>query len=152
MRTVYRDIVAGLVVSKDDKFLFGMKDPKGGGVYADCWHTPGGGIEEGETQLEALARELREEMNIDTSRAKVTLLDDKGEGESDKTLKDTGEVVRVKMKFNVYKIEFDKKAEDINIQPGDDLVKLAWTDRDKLKDLKLTPPSVELLTRLGWLK
>ena len=151
MRTIHRDIVAGLVVSKDGKFLFGMKDPDGGGVYADCWHTPGGGIEEGETQLQALAREMREEMNIDTSRAKVTLLDNKGVGESEKTLKDTGEVVKVKMKFYVYKIEFDKNAGDIDAKAGDDLEKLTWIDNNNLKDVKLTPPSIELFTRLGWM-
>jgi 8-oxo-dGTP pyrophosphatase MutT (NUDIX family) len=151
MRTIQREIVAGLVVSKDGKFLFGMKDPKGGGVYADCWHTPGGGIEDGETKLEALAREMREEMGIDTSLANVTLLDDKGEGEAEKTLQDTGEVVKVCMKFNVYKIEFDMIAADIQAAPGDDIQQLRWVERDKLKDVKLTPPSVELFTRLGWL-
>lgn len=152
MRTIHRDIVAGLVVSKDNKFLFGMKDPKGGGVYADCWHTPGGGTEEGETQLEALAREMREEMNIDTSQATVALLDNKGEGESEKTLKDTGEIVKVKMKFYVYKIDFDKNAEDIDAKAGDDLEKVSWFDSNKLENIKLTPPSVELFSRLGWLK
>jgi 8-oxo-dGTP pyrophosphatase MutT (NUDIX family) len=151
MRTIQRDIVAGLVISKDNKFLFGMKDPNGGGVYADCWHTPGGGIEEDETQLEALAREMHEEMGIDISQAKVTLLDDKGEGESEKTLKDSNEIVKVRMKFYVYKIEFDKDAGDIQAKPGDDIEKLSWTDRSKLKNIKLTPPSVELFSRLGWL-
>lgn len=152
MRTIYRDIVAGLVVSKDNKFLFGMKDPKGGGVYADCWHTPGGGVEKGETQLEALAREMGEEINIDISKATITLLDDKGEGESEKKLKDTGEVVKVKMKFFVYKIDFDKNAEDIDVKPSDDIGKLSWVDSSRLKDVKLTPPSVKLFNRLGWLK
>lgn len=152
MRTVHRDIVAGLVVSKDNKFLFGMKDPKGGGVYSDCWHIPGGGIEEGETQLVALAREMREEMNINISEAKITLLDDKGEGEAKRTLKNTGETVKVKMKFYVYRINLDKNAREIDVRPGDDLEKLVWADKSELKNFKLTPPSVELFTRLGWLE
>lgn len=151
MRTITRDIAVGLVVSKDNKFLFGMKDPKGGGVYADCWHTPGGGIEEGETKEEALKREMTEELGLNIDEARVSLLDDKGVGESKKTLKDTGETVLVKMRFYVYRIEYSKDAEGINVTPGDDIEKFLWADPAKLKDYKLTPPSVELFTRLNWM-
>jgi 8-oxo-dGTP pyrophosphatase MutT (NUDIX family) len=152
MRTIHRDIVAGLVVSKDNKFLFGMKDPRGGGVYADCWHTPGGGIEDGETQEQALKREMAEELGIDTDDAEVSLLDSEGRGESQKTLKQTGETVLCRMKFYVYRIYINKKAADIIVTPGDDIEGYMWADAEKLSAYKLTPPSIKLFNRLGWLK
>lgn len=44
-----------------------MKDVNKGGVYTDCWHIPGGGIEEGEDKNSALMREVKEETGIDIS-------------------------------------------------------------------------------------
>lgn len=41
-------------------------------TYRDGWHTPGGGIESGETPLEAISRELFEEVGI-TIKAKPML-------------------------------------------------------------------------------
>jgi 8-oxo-dGTP pyrophosphatase MutT (NUDIX family) len=151
MRTIYRDCAVGLIVSKDNKFLFGKKDPEGGGVYVDCWHLPGGGIDDGETDEAALTREMREEVGIDISNANVSLLDDKGQGVSEKTLKDTGEVVLCQMKFKVFRIDIDSNAADISVTPGDDIQTTTWTEPGKLSDYKLTPPSVKLFTRLGYL-
>lgn len=128
-----------------------MKDPNGGGVYADCWHIPGGGIEAGETKKVALRREVKEELGLDIKDAIVSLLDDKGNGQSVKTLKDTGEEVLVKMNFYVYKIAIDRMASNIKAIPGDDIEKVMWVEKQKLKDYKLTPPSIELFSRLGWI-
>lgn len=151
MRTIHREVATALILSFDGKLFQGMKNPEGGGVYLDCWHIPGGGVEEGEDKIAALIREIREETGIEVSPEKVEFLDDQGEGESEKTLHDTGERVLCKMHFNVYKIVLDKNADEVAISLGDDLVKYRWTRLDDLKNIKLTPPSVELFTRLGYL-
>lgn len=151
-RTIHRDITSALIFSKDGKLLMGMKDPKDGGVYADCWHIPGGGVDESETQQQALRREILEEVGIDITGCNVTLADDQGSGETKKTLKDTGEKVMCHMKFYVYRVDVDKNADQIETKPSDDLVKLEWVDLDKLSSYKLTPPSVTLFQRLGYIK
>ncbi|MBI3114568.1 MAG: NUDIX hydrolase [Candidatus Harrisonbacteria bacterium] len=87
MRTIHRDIVGALIFSRDGKLLQALKDPKGGGVYPiECWHIPGGGVEEGETKEAALVREVREETGIDIAPYTIELLDDTNDGESEKTL------------------------------------------------------------------
>lgn len=151
MRTIHRDIVAALIFSKDGKLFQGMKDPRGGGVYSNCWHIPGGGIDDAEDQIEALIREIREETGINVSPESLELIDDKGTGESEKILKATGEKVLCQMKFNVYKTTLDQNAEEVLVSLDDDLIKYQWSDLSELKNLKLTPPSVELFTRLGYL-
>lgn len=124
MREVQREIVSALIFSKDGKLFQGMKSPNDGGVYANCWHIPGGGLDEGEDRIAGLIREV---------------------------LKDTGEKVLCKMHFNVYKVTLDTDADDVSVVLSDDLVEYQWTSPANLKDLKLTPPSVELFTRLGYL-
>ena len=150
MRKINRQIVSALLISSDNKLLMGMKDPNKGGVYSDCWHIPGGGIEEGENQSEALKREIMEEVGIDISDSKTGLVDNKGKGISIKRLKD-GEEVECHMQFNVYIVNISKKAKDIKVNLTDDLEKYVWADTNKLSAYKLTPPSVELFKRLGWL-
>ncbi len=152
MRTIQRTIVSALIFSKDGRLLMGMKDPNSGGVYADCWHIPGGGVDEGETQEQALRREMLEEVGIDIADCKVTLADDQGSGETEKTLKDTGEKVLCNMKFYVYRVDVDSNAADIALEPSDDLVKLEWVDLANLREHTLTPPSVTLFSRLGYLQ
>lgn len=152
MRRIHRDIVSALIFSQDGKLFMGMKDPNKGGVYADCWHIPGGGIDDGEDKLIALAREIMEETGIDIKNEQIELVDDTGTGKSTRKLKDTGEVVECDMSFNVYKVTLHQKSEAIEVDLNDDLVRYEWVDVTNLGDYKLTPPSVKLFSKLGYLK
>jgi 8-oxo-dGTP pyrophosphatase MutT (NUDIX family) len=153
MKIIERDIVSAIIISKDEKIFQGMKDPNGGGVYLDCWHIPGGGVDAGETREQALTREIKEETGIDISSYKIELVDDIGEGEHETFWKPLNEIVKCKMKFNVYRVKIDDKlASEISVSLDDDLVKYAWTDIAELENIKLTPPSVELFKRLGYIK
>jgi 8-oxo-dGTP pyrophosphatase MutT (NUDIX family) len=150
MRVIERQIVAGLIISKDQKILLGKKDPNKGGVYTDCWHIPGGGVNLSESLLDALKREILEEVGIDIDTCKVSCLDTENKGESEKVL-DTGERVLCKMHFNVYKIEVPDDFTAIEVKLQDDLIEAKWVDVKELQTLKLTPPSIVLFKKLGWL-
>ena len=148
MRTIKREIVSALIFSKDGKLLMGKKDPAKGGVYAECWHLPGGGIDEGENKEQALVREVKEETNLDIGSLKQELVDDTAWGQSEKVLKDTGEKVLCNMHFNVYKVNLSSDSLNIELQPTDDLVELKWIGMDELKKVKLTPPSEKLFSKI----
>jgi len=151
MRKIKRKIVSAMIFSKDGKLFQGMKDAEKGGVYSDCWHIPGGGVKEGENQKEALIREVKEETGIDISPYKIELIDRSGRGESQKTLK-SGEQVLCQMRFFVYKVVLaDKDAKEIDVKLDDDLKEFRWTEISGLKDIKLTPPSMELFKKLGYI-
>ena len=132
--------------------LQGKKDPKRGGVYIDCWHIPGGGVDVGEEKISAIIREVKEETGIDISPYQIELVDDQGGGESEKITPETGDKVLIKMKFNVYRVTLqDKNADEIQLSLDDDLAECHWFDLSELSSVKLTPPSITLFTRLGYL-
>jgi len=148
MNTIHRTIVSGLIFSNDGKLLMGKKDPKKGGVYSDCWHLPGGGVDGGETLEQACVREMQEEVGITVTEADCVLVDDQGGGESVKTV--DGEDVLCKMQFNIFRIDLLTAAEDTAVNLCDDLVEYEWFDQEELAQVRLTPPSVVLLDRLGF--
>lgn len=146
MRTIKRDIVGGFIFSSDDKVLLGKT-----GVYSGLWVVPGGGIDHGETKLEALRREMFEETGIDIRGAKIEDMKVDLTGESEKILRDTGERVFVKMRFYNYRISLPQLAHKIEVQMTDDLKDGAWFSREQLPGLDLSPPTENSLRKLGYL-
>ena len=152
MRTINRTIVAANIWSSDAKIFMALDNPKHGGVYSGCWKIPGGGLEEGESLIEGVIRETKEEIGLDISTFPIELIDDTMTGESEKTLKDTGERVIVKMRFYEYKIVLDKPADEILINlDNKEFAEYKWFTVPELKTIKLSPPSIEILTKLGLL-
>lgn len=130
----------------------GKKDPVKGGVYSDCWHIPGGGVNEGETFEQALKREVREEVGIDIAPYRIVIVPFIGSGISEKMLK-TGEKVLCKMEFNHFEVCLDdKNAEEIKIQPADDFVETRWFGLDELSNVKQIPGAKEFFQKAGYIK
>ncbi len=153
MRTIDREIVAATVYSSDGKLLMARNThPAFGGVYSDCWKIPGGGVEAGETQLQAIVREVQEETGINFTSLQAELIEDSMTGEAEKTLRETGERVLARMKFFTYTVVLDKPADQIlvTLDPHE-FNEYEWFELSELKTLKVSPPSAELFRKLGFL-
>jgi 8-oxo-dGTP pyrophosphatase MutT (NUDIX family) len=59
------DAVAAILVTADGRYLLQLRDDIAGIWYPGHWGMFGGGIDAGEDEIEALRRELREEIELD---------------------------------------------------------------------------------------
>lgn len=146
MRIVERDIVGPFIFSADNKLLLGKS--RKGGVYQGVLIIPGGGVEEGETLLEALHRETLEETGIDLSTEKIEEIPGTFKHDSEKHLRGTGEHVLVKMTFHNFQIHINKRAEAIKLTIEDDFIEPVWVHINDLKNHSLSPPTVITLKKL----
>ncbi|MBN3040054.1 MAG: (deoxy)nucleoside triphosphate pyrophosphohydrolase [Candidatus Omnitrophica bacterium] len=55
--------VVAALIKKEDRFLLAQRNKED--KYADLWEFPGGKVEEGESREEAVAREIKEELDLD---------------------------------------------------------------------------------------
>ncbi|QDQ26103.1 Nudix family hydrolase [Chitinimonas arctica] len=65
-------VAAGILIQPDGRFLLGSRPA--GKPYAGWWEFPGGKLEAGETPLQALCRELQEELGIEVRAAQPWLV------------------------------------------------------------------------------
>lgn len=151
MREISRTIVSAIIFSKDGKVLMGKKDSKGGGVYADCWHIPGGGIDEGETLEDGVIREVKEEVGITLTKKQLQKIPGTGSGTSEKTLKGTGEKVVCHMEFNRFEVHVDDVSDDITLSLDDDLKELRWFTREELQNVKQIPGGKEFFQEMDYM-
>ena len=124
MKTVH---VAAAVILRDGQ-VFATQ--RGYGAYKDYWEFPGGKIEPGETAEEALAREIREELDTE---------------------------IAVEAPFD--RVEYDYPDFHLSMQcflcrviRGSLVLKeheaAAWLDRDRLDDVRWLPADETVISRL----
>jgi adenylate kinase family enzyme/8-oxo-dGTP pyrophosphatase MutT (NUDIX family) len=151
LREIDRPIAAVIIISGDNKILMGRKDPAKGGVYAEAWHLPGGGVDDGESLEAAARREGLEEVGLDLTDQVLDRVPFIGQGETTKTL-ETGEKVWCTMTFNRFEVSLNELAVDIKVQPGDDFIELRWFDETELHDVKQIPGGMEFFIQAGYIQ
>jgi 8-oxo-dGTP pyrophosphatase MutT (NUDIX family) len=86
-----------------------------------------------------LIREVKEEVGLDISTDEITQLPHPATAVSEKTLKETGERVLCHMDINRFEIHINKDADEIVLNPSDDLIEVKWFDKEELANAKQIP-------------
>ncbi|MFZ2560555.1 MAG: amidase family protein [Candidatus Nanoperiomorbaceae bacterium] len=150
LREIKRDVVGALIVSADDKVLLG--ENRKGGVYENLLIVPGGGVEVGESKLDALKREVAEEVGIDISSAQISPLGRTFIMSAEKTLRTNGERVWANMIATDYVVQFSQNADEITRETHETEFGAAkWYSRAELAKQKFNVTTEEFLREAGFL-
>lgn len=132
-------ICAVAIIHDKNRLLFGKKK-ENIGPYPNSWMLIGGGINlDSETVEEALLREIKEETQLTV--ANITQIGFDEDFESDKNGKPTHYI------FLIYSVQYVSGTPI----PGDDIIELKWFNKNKIKNLSLSRPTIKLFKKLKWL-
>ena len=139
-----RFIVCPIIRNKDNEYLI-CKMPKTRGVFPGQWGISGGGVEEGEEILEALQREIKEELgdNLKISEIIPWWFKD------DKRIKlyPDGSTEKVYMVY----LMFDCTAENKDIILNEEFEEYAWVKPENLKNYDLNEATKGTFQKKGFL-
>ena len=137
-----RVCVVPVIVDRGERLLL-VKMAPDRGVFPGQWALPGGGVEPGERILDALAREVREELGIGLASADPLLFKDVV---VDKTRPD-GTRVPLHLVFLVYRCSPASREITIN----EEFSEYRWFARDELAAISLPELTADTLRSAGLL-
>mgnify|MGYP001766277355 FL=1 len=128
METKKVKTVVAAIIEKEEKIFAAMRSE--GGFMLNKWEFPGGKLEQGETDEEALIRELKEELAITIYDLKYF---DHVEYEYETFI----------LKMNAYKCRTNDEVIHVNVHK-----KVGFFTRDQLLELDFLPADAPLITKL----
>jgi len=136
----WRVIVVGVIENSRGEFLI-CKKPIHRGVFPGQWALPGGGIEQGERMMDALRREIREEVGIEIDGVKPLFFKD---GEYPKLFQDGSqkEIYMIFLLFSCHAL-----SEEVVI--GEEFEQYAWVKGEDLGKFDLNEQTRDTFIQLG---
>ena len=128
-------IIVSALIKCNDKYLF-IKQDKKGGVYQDCLHIVGGGLEDNETLEEAIKREVMEEVHIKLDKV------DPFDFDSDITMY-KGEITQLIF------LRYTAEIKEFTGYANSDAKEMIWLAKDELLKYKHNEPSMRFLKKLN---
>ena len=136
----WRIIVVAVIQNSAGEYLI-CKKPSRRGVFPGQWAIPGGGIEPGEHMLDALRREVREEVGLEIQAIRPLFFKD---GEYPKLFPD-GRQEDIYMIFLVFACRAASEA----VRLGEEFEQFAWVKGADLAQYDLNEETRDSFSRLG---
>ncbi len=136
----WRVIVVGIIKNAKDEYLI-CKKPANRGVFAGQWALPGGGIEQGERMVDALRREMWEEVGLEIGQIQPLFFKD---GEYPKLFPD-GSWKDTYMIF----LLFACRAVGKGVRLGEEFEAYAWVKGQDLGEYDLNEQTRDTFVQLG---
>jgi len=140
MAMISRVIVVPVIRNELGEFLI-CRMPADRGVFPGLWGLPGGGIEPGETMLDALHREVREELGLAVVRAHPLFFK---EGRYTKRYPD-GSMREVHMIFLLFECRVDGTEVSLN----EEFEEYTWIAPEELGRFPLNDETRDTFLRMG---
>ncbi len=128
-------VIVSAIIEKEGKLLFGRK-PRDRCPYPNTWHLLGGGVEQGESILDAIKREVKEESGISLTNIKPISFDEDCEPNK--------HGVTMHYIFLVFSATYKSG----KLKPGDDIAELTWVEKSALPKTQLNRPTIKLFKKL----